>query len=117
MVVFNSCINENKIFDRETMPSKNEFKFFVTNVLKGLSAEPSSVDVDFVGVILWHKDYGWVAQCNFSWVNMRGQRERQFLHFAIKGNAQYGVKILTEDQVEVIKHLPMNMIKNEYEVN
>jgi len=111
------CINENKSFDKDTRPTKNEVKHFVTNVLKGISAEPSSVNVDFIGVILWHKDYGWVVPCNFTWVNMRGQKERQLWHFSIKGIAKYGVNILLEEQVDVIKSLPMNMVNYEYIVN
>ena len=109
-----SHTNKNKTFDENTAPTKNEAKYLITETLKGISEYPSSVNIDYIGAILWHRDFGWIVPCNFTMKNRFGRQERKLLYFSIIGNAISGIGILTSEQTASLKHLPMDTIHNRY---
>ena len=113
-LIISACVDKDKIFDENTKPTKQEAEYFIKETLKGISADPSSVNIDFIGTILWHEDFGWVIPCNFTMVNMIGRQERQLFYFAIKGPGKFGVNILTDAERNSLEALSKDLGNSRY---
>jgi len=91
----NSCYD--KTYTNTKGPSKGESKRLITNTLKQLAYDPSSVKVWSVDEAVYTNEMKWIIPVDFSWTGMNGGPSRERWYFSITTGTLTLVNII-EDQ-------------------
>lgn len=86
-----------KTYTNTKGPSKGESRRLITNTLRDLAFDPSSVKVWSVEEAVYTDEMNWIIPTDFSWTGLRGAPSRERWYFSISTGSLALVNII-EDQ-------------------